>query len=215
VNDKLVASSSSSGEYRDVVRESAVGGPPSTNGWMSRTMATRTRRVGRYRVSRPVLLSLLLLILSMVNQISETLITYFFLSLLIVVRRVCVCVNGADSRKSVSLLYCVSRPYRKRFQSIVCLDRTERALRFILLGRALTEGSRPSIVYLTFRHHSLFELLENPENDSFGVEIYCVTVGNFPSLESFRMGPLSGSPLYCLPRAYRMAFDKRICLIVF
>ena len=48
----------SSGVLRDVVGESvdvlgAVLTPPSTAGWMSRTMKTLKRRIGRYRVSRP------------------------------------------------------------------------------------------------------------------------------------------------------------------
>jgi hypothetical protein len=54
-NGEPVASSSS-GEFResfDVVRRSTS--PPSTIDWMSRTMTTRMGRVGRYRVSRPVL----------------------------------------------------------------------------------------------------------------------------------------------------------------
>ncbi len=57
VNGEPVAISSSSGEFResfDVVRRSTS--PPSTIDWMSRTMTTRTGRVGRYRVSRLVLL---------------------------------------------------------------------------------------------------------------------------------------------------------------
>jgi hypothetical protein len=54
-NGEPVASSSS-GEFREsfaVVRRSTS--PPSTIDWMSRTMTTRMGRVGRYRVSRPVL----------------------------------------------------------------------------------------------------------------------------------------------------------------
>jgi hypothetical protein len=60
VNGEPIAISSS-GELRDVVRESfdvvrLSTSPPLTIGWMSHTMTTRMGRFGCYRVSRPVLL---------------------------------------------------------------------------------------------------------------------------------------------------------------
>ncbi len=59
VNGEPIAISSS-GEFRDVVRESfdvvrRSASPPSTIDWMSYTKTTRMGRFGCYRVSRPVL----------------------------------------------------------------------------------------------------------------------------------------------------------------